>query len=139
MISVSWGTDRGGIKDKAEVPLPREMATIIAEVAMKYGITLAQIMGNRKARKFSWPRQEAMWRCYNETGASLPKIAKALGKKEHTSVLHGCRVYEERMKFIEAQAIAAGIENAKSPLSPQSPLEPISSLSTNCARVNPSV
>lgn len=96
MIAVSWGETT--LESTAVIPLPRSIKTIIAEVAIKYDITLAQIMGNRKARKFSEPRQEAMWRCYRETGATLPQIARAIGKKDHSTVWYGVKAYESRLK-----------------------------------------
>jgi hypothetical protein len=79
----------------------RFMRDILAEVCAEYGITPEEIKGPGRKRYHAVPRQEFMLRCH-ETGRSLPEIGRFLGR-DHTTVLHGCRVARERR---EAAALA---------------------------------
>jgi chromosomal replication initiation ATPase DnaA len=70
---------------------------IIAETAEKHGITVRQMKQGGRARMYSWPRQEAMYRIYTELhGYSLPRIGRLLGGRDHTTVIHGIRRFAER-------------------------------------------
>ena len=72
---------------------------IIAEVATKHGLSVAEIMGGQPGsarRRFSWPRQEAMVRLRDETLLSTPQIARALGLKDHSTVLAGFKAHAKR-------------------------------------------
>jgi len=76
---------------------PRPMHVIIAQVAEKHGLEYSEIFTKQRARRYSWARQEAMWRLAKEVTASLPEIGRALGGFDHTTVLHGIRRHEARM------------------------------------------
>lgn len=67
------------------------MISIIAEVARKHGLKVADLKGPRRNRPYVRARQEAMYRCYRETDNSLPAIGRAFGNRDHTTVLHGIR------------------------------------------------
>ena len=71
------------------------------EVADKYGITVADLTGPCRRRVYAWPRQEAIWRCRQETPMSLPDIARRFGGRDHTTAIHAVKAYEKR--------VAAGI------------------------------
>lgn len=71
---------------------------IVAEVCAKYDLSLQEILGLRRSRTVAWPRQEVMWRAKRETTASLPMIGLMLGGRDHTTIIHGIRRHEERMK-----------------------------------------
>lgn len=96
MIDVSWGTmDRtpaAEVANKELCPIKR----IILEVCEKHNVRYLGIVGKRRSRSIAWPRQEVYWRAYNETGASLPEIGRALGFRDHTTVMHGVRAYAAR-------------------------------------------
>ena len=82
------------------IPIPtREFAAdVLREVADRYGLTLAQITGVNRQRKYAWPRQEAMWRIRQACPhISLPGIGRLLGGRDHTTILHGVRAHEQRM------------------------------------------
>ena len=70
---------------------------IIQETADKYGITVAELIGQCRCKHYVLARQEAGWRIRRECGYSLPRIGKLLGGKDHTTILHGCRAHEKRM------------------------------------------
>jgi len=71
-------------------------------VALHYQITVDDLRGPEKRRKYAWPRQvvyalawkESPWGC---THSSLPKIALYFNR-DHTSVLGGFRNLEQRAK-----------------------------------------
>lgn len=73
------------------------MAAILAGVATKHGLTVAEMKGPGRARRVAWPRQEAMWLIYLTGRYSRPQIGRFLGNRDHTTVLHGCREHEKRM------------------------------------------
>lgn len=76
----------------------RPLHSIIWQVAEKHGLSFSDLLSKRRFRPLAWARQEAMWRCANETPSSLPEIGRALGKRDHTTVIHGIRRHEERMR-----------------------------------------
>lgn len=78
--------------------LGRPIHMIVREVAEKYGITVQQILGARRSATIAAARQEGYWRADRETGASLPQIARAFNRANHTTVWYGIRRHEQRMK-----------------------------------------
>lgn len=74
-----------------------EVRDIIAAAAIVNGISVSQMLSRRRARKFSWPRQQAMFLAAELTRCSLPEIARALKLGDHTTVIHGIRQVERRM------------------------------------------
>ena len=65
---------------------------IAQEVSAKHNIPLKELQGNRRVKRYSISRREIFWRLRQEKGMSLLDIARKMGK-DHTSVLHGLRVY----------------------------------------------
>ena len=63
---------------------------ISAAVADYYGITVEDLTGPSRSRRVSRPRQLAMYLSREETDASLPRIGRALGNRDHTTVMYGC-------------------------------------------------
>lgn len=71
---------------------------IVAEVCAKYNLGPLDLVSERRSRRIAWPRQEAMWRASKETTASLPLIGRELGNRDHSTVIHGIRRHEQRIK-----------------------------------------
>lgn len=63
---------------------------IVRAVADHFGIEEDQILGRDRTRQIALPRQVAMYLIREETESSLPEIGKALGGRDHTTVLYGC-------------------------------------------------
>lgn len=63
---------------------------IIATVARHYDLTEEELMGRSRRRAVSVPRQLTMFLIREETDASLPRIGRLLGGRDHTTILHGC-------------------------------------------------
>ncbi|MBN1314152.1 MAG: chromosomal replication initiator protein DnaA [Anaerolineales bacterium] len=64
-------------------------------VANYYGISVEEVVGKSRSRKFARPRQLAMFLAREETEASLPQIGQALGDRDHTTVMYGCTKVED--------------------------------------------
>ena len=62
---------------------------IIDVVAEHFGISPEDIVSKRRNSEFVQPRQICMYLCRHLTEESLQNIGKALGKKDHTTVIHG--------------------------------------------------
>jgi chromosomal replication initiator protein len=71
---------------------------IIREVAKDHGLTVPELLGPSRRRKYAWPRQEAMLRMREETELSYPQIARLLRRKDHTTIWHGERAARQRIK-----------------------------------------
>lgn len=53
-----------------------------------YGITIKEIDSSKRTKNITLPRQIAMYLCKEFTDNSLPKIGKAFGGRDHTTVMH---------------------------------------------------
>lgn len=76
------------------------MKDIISEVAEKYGVTINDILSDRRTRNLAQPRFEVCWRARNETRLSLPQIGRSIGGRDHTTVLNAIRKYEAMRREI---------------------------------------
>ncbi len=61
-------------------------------VAEYYKIRVADLLSKRRSRSIARPRQMAMALAKELTTHSLPEIGDAFGGRDHTTVLHACRV-----------------------------------------------
>ena len=71
---------------------------IIQTVAEHYGITMADIAGNKRNNEIVVPRQIAMYLCRKMTDASLKNIGNLLGKRDHTTIINGHNKIEAELK-----------------------------------------
>lgn len=83
-------------QDVPEVFRPR-WKVIAEEVARKHGLTLHDLLSERRERRLVVARQEAIWRCKMETTMSLPAIGKRFNR-DHTTALHSIRKHEQRLR-----------------------------------------
>lgn len=80
---------------------PRDAATVervLEVVAAAHGFTVEALVGPRRYRGLVAARQQAMWLARSVSGASLPEVARAIGGRDHTTVMHGVRVHDDRMR-----------------------------------------
>jgi chromosomal replication initiator protein len=75
---------------------PGSIRRVLAAVAAAYGVSEADIVSDRRTRPIIEPRQVAMALARRCTRHSLPTIGHALGRRDHTTVLHGVRRIEAR-------------------------------------------
>ena len=71
---------------------------IIQTVAEHFGITMADIAGNKRNNEIVVPRQIAMYLCRKMTEASLKNIGNLLGKRDHTTIINGHNKIEAELK-----------------------------------------
>ena len=64
-------------------------------VAEYYKIKVADLLSKRRNRSIARPRQTAMALAKELTNHSLPEIGDAFGGRDHTTVLHACRMIHE--------------------------------------------
>lgn len=64
-------------------------------VAEYYKVKVADLLSKRRNRSVARPRQIAMALAKELTNHSLPEIGDAFGGRDHTTVLHACRMISE--------------------------------------------
>lgn len=70
---------------------------IIKVVAEHYGVNPEDITSKKRNSEFVLPRQVVMYLCRDLTETSLANIGKLLGKKDHTTVIHGANKISEEL------------------------------------------
>src|ERR671910_531739 len=63
-------------------------ATIMAQTAAYFGLTLDDLCGQSRTHTLTGARQIAMYLCRELTDLSLPKIGAQFGGRDHTTVMH---------------------------------------------------
>lgn len=67
---------------------------VLAEVADRHRIDMADLIGPCRQYRFSRPRMEAYFRIYTECPhLSFPAIGRAIGGRDHTTILSGVKAY----------------------------------------------
>ena len=61
---------------------------IQGEVCRYYGVTLGEMVGDKRTRRIVRPRQVAMYLSRELTDASLPAIGRSFGDRDHTTVMY---------------------------------------------------
>lgn len=91
------------LKDIIYPDKPKEVTPqlIINVVAEHYGITPDDIVSKKRNSEFVLPRQVAMYLIRNLTATSLISVGKILGKKDHTTIIHGVNKITEELQTNE--------------------------------------
>jgi len=80
--------------DSREKVITNELVQkIVAEV---FGVKISDLKSKRRTKAVVLPRQVAMYLCRNQAGSSLPEIGTFFGGKDHSTVIHACKVIEEK-------------------------------------------
>lgn len=72
-----------------------EVEKIKREVSRKYGVMPKDIDGPNRERRIIRARYEAMYRVRKETSCSFPEIGYYFGRRDHSTVVYACKVYEK--------------------------------------------
>ena len=72
--------------------------SIIDVVANHYELSMDQLCSANRSNNVAYPRQIAMYLCKQLTSASLKEIASKLGKKDHSTIVHGIKKIEDDLK-----------------------------------------
>ncbi len=65
-------------------------------VSESFGVKISDLKSKRRTRTVVLPRQAAMYLCRTLAGSSLPEIGAFFGGKDHSTVIHACKVIEEK-------------------------------------------
>lgn len=81
----------------------RKVKIITAEMIMQsvsdyYNVTLSEMVGPTRKREITIPRQVAIYLTREMTGMSLPQIGTVFGGRDHTTILHSCKVMENTVR-----------------------------------------
>jgi chromosomal replication initiator protein len=72
--------------DKGKEITPEFILEIVSE---HYNLNPADIISKKRPREIAYPRQVVMYLSRTLTDMSLPKIGQVLGKRDHTTIIHG--------------------------------------------------
>ena len=91
------------LKDVIYPNKPKEItpSLIINVVAEHFGVKPEDIISKKRNSEFVQPRQVAMYLCRDLTETSFTNIGKILGKKDHTTIIHGVNKITEELKVNE--------------------------------------
>ena len=67
---------------------------IMQTVSDYYSVTLSELVGPTRKREVTVPRQVAIYLTREMTGMSLPQIGEVFGGRDHTTIMHSCKVME---------------------------------------------
>lgn len=71
---------------------------IVDIVCEHFNISLADIKSRKKSQEIAYPRQIAMYLCKKHTDKSLKAIAAVLGKRDHSTIIHGYQKIENDLQ-----------------------------------------
>ncbi len=72
---------------------------VVERVSKHFQVSLEEIMGPKRDKDIVMPRQIAMYILRSELHLSFPKIARELGRKDHTTAIHSVDKVEQEMSF----------------------------------------
>ena len=72
---------------------------IIERTAKYFQIPLEEMLGPKRDKDIVLPRQVAMYMLRSELHLSFPKIARELGRKDHTTAIHSVEKIEKEVGF----------------------------------------
>lgn len=102
-VNPSLALAEEALKDIISPDKPKEItATLIINVVSEhFGIKPEDIVSKKRNEEFALPRQIVMYLCRQLTDLSLDNIGKFLGKKDHTTVMHGVDKIADKLKTDE--------------------------------------
>ena len=100
------------LQERARIANGHTINGVLMAVCAEFGVTTSELKRHSNTPMLTVPRHAAFYVLYSLTGCSTPQIGRAIGF-HHTSVLHGIRMTEERMK---ERKFAARIESIKARL-----------------------
>ncbi len=72
---------------------------VVERTAKYFDISLDEILGPKRDKDIVVPRQIAMYMLRSELHLSFPKIARELGRKDHTTAIHSVEKIERELAF----------------------------------------
>ena len=101
------------LKDIINPDKPKEItpSLIIEVVAEQFGVSPEDITSKKRNSEFVQPRQVVLYLCRKLTDTSYVNIGKLLGKKDHTTIIHGVNKIEDELE--SNQELAYKVETIK--------------------------
>lgn len=97
----------------------RRAKTVFMDSCERLNVDPAIILGDKRDRKYVWPRQEIMFDIFVTCPRmSHPSIARMM-KRDHTTVIHGIRQHCKRIGITYAEAVAMRVTNSNGESSPR--------------------
>ena len=117
-VDINLAYEEEALKDVIDPDLPRDITPtlIINVVAEHFNISPTDITSKKRNSEFVLPRQIVMYLCRTMTETSLAGIAKILGKKDHTTVIHGIKKITEGI--LDNEELKSKVELIKKKISP---------------------
>jgi chromosomal replication initiator protein len=84
----------GGTKNRPKHLNPKQ---VIEKTARHFHIDTSDILGPKRDKDIVVPRQVAMYMLRSELHLSFPKIARELGRKDHTTAIHSIEKIERQI------------------------------------------
>lgn len=78
---------------------------IIARIAAVFEVSHADVIGSDRSQNICFPRHIAMYCCRVLLNASYPEIGRAMGNRDHATVINGCENVNLIFKQDQAYAI----------------------------------
>ncbi|MBD5488498.1 MAG: chromosomal replication initiator protein DnaA [Lachnospiraceae bacterium] len=102
-VEINLAYAEEALKDVIYPDQPKEVtpSLIIEVVAEHFGVNPDDITSKKRNSEFVLPRQISMYLCRKLTDTSLSNIGKYLGKKDHTTVMHGIQKIESEVETNE--------------------------------------
>lgn len=102
-VEINLAYAEEALKDVIYPDQPKEVtpSLIIEVVAEHFGVNPDDITSKKRNSEFVLPRQISMYLCRKLTETSLSNIGKYLGKKDHTTVMHGIQKIESEIETNE--------------------------------------
>jgi chromosomal replication initiator protein len=87
-------------------------------VTDRFGLSMQELCGERRSQNIVYPRQVAMYLSRELTDASLPKIGREFGGRDHTTVIHATSkiarlIREDRSVYNLVQELTARIKQTR--------------------------
>ncbi|HET7855145.1 MAG TPA: chromosomal replication initiator protein DnaA [Gaiellaceae bacterium] len=100
--------------EAAEVSIDRIQTT----VSERFKLSREELCGDRRSQNIVYPRQVAMYLSRELTDASLPKIGREFGGRDHTTVIHATSkiarmIREDRSVYNLVQELTARIKQTR--------------------------
>lgn len=102
-VDINLAYAEEALKDVIYPDKPKEItpSLIIDIVSEHFGVNPEDITSKKRNSEFVLPRQVVMYLCRELTDTSLTNIGKLLGKKDHTTVIHGINKITEEINSNE--------------------------------------
>lgn len=72
---------------------------VVERVSKHFQVPMEDILGPKRDKDIVVPRQIAMYMLRSELHLSFPKIARELGRKDHTTAIHSVEKVEQELSF----------------------------------------